>query len=893
MKKILFTLLIALTVLFSGCDFHNLALPETVSVKTQAKYDFTIAQLDSNKQEWLNLSKKLDLSAMMGGDGESQEQSMGGFKLYKYNDGSPYQQFLMHMPLADIDFDFSEAFKNMDFSTAVEGFDIDKDITIPSIGNLHQSQELELDQIKQTLNAAVTFEGYTAASADVGFTGLTFDSIQYKTGTLTVVTDENYSGSVSIWHGDSQINNSASFNGGRTATLSLNNASIYSSDMKLKFSGPNDVHYTAVIAPESDIKKVINVTYNDPLHPLVVPEVNVSFPVNIGDDVEACSITDGSMSVVIATPEGWSSTVIANYEINVSGALSSTPAITITKANPTENFTNSRPAVLAKGNINARSNVTIALTGATIDFTKKPVVDATIAITTMSATVKLPDSFKTSVTVNKEVGDLATYVQNITWKQSGFRIKAKNTLPEGNDVRLSIDCDFFKIETDPLNIPKIIAGGPSATEQTLSYMSPADTTFTTKFVNDGAVEGDYYSSIALTGNIGLPGGASDRVSVTNVSPGATYKLSIKVEPVLEWERAKVKLPDSASSFNGEFESKINKQDLLKNFGESFAADYADKIQFTTLPLYLYANFPDMDLFDNAAYKGTVSVFYGKKPDENSPIEKTTNSDEIYLLGKETSPGSGVYTEEVITLTPMPEIIKNAAGEVITRFSNPTFDFNEALSMPEPTTPVDVEGDSLCLSYNIALEAPGGATDITKAEVEEMKAAGKTSISVDVAIILTMQFQVTQTISMDIMELINGKDDGSTPKTDQEKDLFNRTERTDMSSFEQYIDVIKSAKLQFINPKFPLKSSGGIKLNIKWDDSSPVRTFEIKDGTDTSLEVNPKELLNIYPLEPKINLSIGKGNFGLPKDMSIQTLLRVSIQTDGEIPVYPFNAGGAD
>lgn len=49
MKKSLLFVILSSTFLFFSCGFSNLQKPERVIVKTDAKYEFTVASFDSSK----------------------------------------------------------------------------------------------------------------------------------------------------------------------------------------------------------------------------------------------------------------------------------------------------------------------------------------------------------------------------------------------------------------------------------------------------------------------------------------------------------------------------------------------------------------------------------------------------------------------------------------------------------------------------------------------------------------------------------------------------------------------------------------------------------------------------------------------------------------------------
>ena len=313
--------------------------------------------------------------------------------------------------------------------------------------------------------------------------------------------------------------------------------------------------------------------------------------------------------------------------------------------------------------------------------------------------------------------------------------------------------------------------------------------------------------------------------------------------------------------------------LFKAFGETFANTYADKIQFASLPLYIYAELPDLPLFQGASYGGNIKAYYGKKTDPNDENEKPSKvgTAEASLL------------DGNIALRGMPELTKDANGFVNVKLPGQAINFQDAFNLAAPEGS-GTEGSSLCIDYNIKLNGAGnGELTITP---EKLENASSTSISIDIVLLLTLQFNVTADIPIDLMEIMK-KDDGSgTPKTDQEKDLFKRSSKTSMEDYQKYIDVVKSAELEFYKPKFPIKSSGGMSLTVDWGSGQRTECV-LKDDTNALIAVNPSTLLNTYPLEPSIKLVIGKGSFGLPRDMEMETRLKLRVKAEGPIQIYPF------
>ena len=874
MKKTSFLAILAVPLLFCACGFDTLTVPKEVEVKTDATYEFYLAKLDSKKQEWLDFSKFLDIGKMITGDeDDSSGSSENQFNLYKYNNGSEYQQLLMHMPLKDIDFDFSESFQNMDFAQNMQSMDLDKDITIPDVGNLHETKPMDLSNIKTALNAAVTMKDVqTADTLTVSFTG--FTNVEYGTGSyFVIVTESNYSGSVVLEYTDGST--SSAYFTNNTAAIDISGKTITATGMKLKFSGAAGVNFLASVSDSSQIKIARGVSLDASL--ISIPPVDVSFPVNMGDDIESCTITQGSMTITIKNDEAedncWN-TVISGYNITVTGGITAS----VTKTKPTETFTNQ---VLTKDDINAHATVELNLTNKTIDFEHPPLVDAKVIVSKISATVKLPDDFKSTISENKDIGsDVTDYVQNITWNPSGFKITAKNTLPSGNDITLNVDCPFFEINSAS---GTILAQGDTADAQPFSYLSPESPQTVTKFVNDAGVAGTYYDKIAVTATIGLPGGDTDKISVVNVEPGKTYKVSIKVEPVMDWEKATIALKDAGNTnMKGQFDSNLNKAELFKTFGESLANDFASNINFTATPLYLFASMPKSDkltMFDNAKYEGTIKAYFATKSGDT--VTQVPGSATEYLVGSASA-------AKVIPLVGMPALHKLEDGTVDTDFSSldETLDFSKALNLQAPS---GVDGASLYLDYDIKLAGgTGNAMEISKTDIETLKQQGKSKISMDIVMIMTMKFDLTKDINMNLLEMMNkDSESGSGTKTDKEKDLFHRESATTAEDYQKYIDVVKSAELEFTKPKFPFITTGGMTLKVDWGKNEKSECI-LKDGVNAVVAVNPSTLMKSYPLEPKIEIVIGQGSFGLPRTMEMEAGLKVRVKAKGTIPVYPFN-----
>ncbi len=908
MKKILilFTAIFSFAVIFTGCGFKDMEVPQTVSIKTDAVYEFPILDLSSPKmQEKLDLSNLLDIEKLLGSEDESESK----FKVYKYNNGSKYQQYLLHMPLTEVEFDFSKSFGDMDFSTIMqEGFSIDKEITIPTVGSIDKSEPLDLSAINTTLNAGVTFTGYTDSSdlkiVFEDIPGTNFESIEYKSGSYII--DASYDplgrspqGTMTLVYKDGtnpeKILSSGTFNN-KKAVIDIANQKIYKTGMYLRYTGSDvDVPFLATISTSSKIAKATNVTLPD--DSFSIPPVEVTIPFSMGEDLGDVTINDGSLTVELKDNWEADDDVINDYTIEISGGLN----CEVSKAQPTKTLTNAK---ITNEDIKASADVTVLLHNANIDFDNPPMVNVITDIKEVTAEVTMPDSFQTQISQDVPLpSDLSNFVNWISWKEVGFDIVANNSLPEGNDITINIWSDAFGIAKGS---PKTIVAGEETTEP-LSFTNKTEG-FTTYL--DGATEipagKQATTSVDVNGEIGLPGAQNGKLIVSHVEPGATYTVSLTVTPKFDFKKANIKMPEN-TNFNGDFNTSINKKTMFESLGEE-VADALDNIKIDKLPLYLYANVPDI-LGDDSGFKGIIKTYYGIEKDDGT-IEPVGTEDDVNYVLADYDEASGTYKAANIDFIPMPELTKNAKDEVTVDLGKELINFASALN--SSPSGAGTEGSTLCISYDVGLGGTeNNSITLTEESLNTLKSSGSTKISIDVALLLNLNFTLSEPIKIDLMEFMNSSEDdsqtsgtsGTTTKTEQERDLLGRSEETDTSSYEQYLDAVKSASLIIEKTELPI--AGTLKLAVNmynesdYDEDKEAIRFGNKQTT--VIEISPSRFLSTYPLEPSIKLIIGEGEnstFGLLRDAKVSGKIKAKVvaNKDKPIQVYPFseqNNGGAE
>ena len=536
MKKIIILLMSALcfSIILSGCKLNQLAVPEEVKVKTNenAVYEFPILSFDSEKNDKLDMSKYFDLEKLIKGDSEDgSSESNSNFNIYKYNDGkSKFQQYLLHMPIKEIDFEFGDSFGNMDFSNAIQGFNIDKEFSIPDVSGIDEKKEVDLTSIETAVNGAVSFYGTTESvpTTPTFVSNDAFDSVTYNSGKLIVncniseMTEEqkdalsnglgiplyfnfDVDGSMALYDKNDNLIAKEDFKDNK-AVFDISGKTLTSSGMKLVYDGTTyGAPYVATFSSDSEIKIAEGVTFAP--GQFTNPTANVSFPVSLGEQLGKVTIETGSLTIDLAAPE-WSPGVISAYTIDVTGGIE----CSVDDQHKTANLSGKE---LKNQDINASAEVQIVLNDATIDFENPPVVTVQTNISKISAVVKMDDSFDTSISQNNPVPtDLTDYVNSIAWKKVGFDVKATNNLPAGNDMKLNISSNFLGI---PAGTAQTIESGKKDengeyAEQVLHFINESadlEHPFTTAFTGANAV-----TKMDITGAIQLNTDAQNNLIVT-------------------------------------------------------------------------------------------------------------------------------------------------------------------------------------------------------------------------------------------------------------------------------------------------------------------------------------------------------------------------------------------
>ena len=874
MKKFNIFLLCFSVLFITSCG--NYSLPKSVVVKTgKAEYNFTVADFSGEKE--IDLSKKFDIASMISSTGsESESNENSAMKMYSYNpDGtSKDMQIVMGMSLQDIPLDFSQYFQNTDFTTGIEGMTIDKSFTVPALELPAQNAPLTISNLDQTINQYFDFSvpvpaGKNSLTIPLSSSSFDFATLSYKSGKMIIeqgsvmgYTGGSLTGSVKLYYGD-EIITQASFVNER-AELPLTDVTLYKTGMSIEITGSSPL-YTVNVSIDSNSKlaSATGIT----LESIELTVDSQTFDIGDASGLKSCTIgDDSSLTIGIDYPDGWEN-VNVSYELNVSGGIN------LSNVTGTVDL---KDKVFTCQPITAGGSASISLSNSTIIFGEDAKMNIDIDIKEIKeAVIELQDSFNQQVEFEQDLTStgILDYIKAVTWNQSGVKIIYSSTLPEGNSINLTTKSDFLGIN-DTASIVNTSAM-PNGSAEIPLYCCDEGETWPTP-LGEGAGK---FSKIDFNATVTFGNDAynaeNKTLKIVNIGLGKTYTISLEVEPKFDWKDI---------TLNGSLIHKEDKMNTGVNLSSMFPADsafsdFASKVEFDELQLYLFCDLPNVLGDDDAGFTGKIRAFLGdaaaSKPEDNDVDEDA----DIYLLGS--ANGNAKLTPCVA-----PDLMLTEDGkEVRVDFADVASSKNANVA---PLINASLSGTNgvLCLDYNIVFTSGNDGSDpvITSEQLENAKNASNesTAIKISAYVVIPFSFNVKDEngIDFDIIKLM-GKDSSSDPNWD----LLSRTEKMDTSSFDQALDLIDTAAIKFTSSKMPVTTSqGSIKLVVDLDGDGTKfaeQDIPLKAG---SIAVNPKDVLELYPMQPTLKLVIPGGTstapnkVSFPKEMVFATKLALSITT---------------
>ena len=736
LRFILLSLLFSVILLSCGWQ-----IPEKISVKSNASYNFTTGEIDTKLNDSLNFDELIKPN-------ENSE-----FTVYNYLPDGKSRQFVMRMAIADIPIDLESSFNESSINEAIKDLSFTQEIKVPSISFSSQT-EIPLGSFSE-----VPVEG---------------------------------------------------------ATIPLDN---------LEF----------------------NFTLND----------------TESDIFESCVVGQGKLFTEIIIPSDWEG-VSVSYSFSTTGGLVVSESDSETSG--TKKTINLADKKITKEQVNATAQITL---------TVKP----GYSVSPSPLMLKISSDIKSLKTLNVKLSDVTTSFDKkeplpegmrnafskIYLNSSGVKIDYVNTLPAGNDIKLTVNSDFFGLSNKTGDLKA------ANTQGELELLSDPPS----KEINISDS-----SSYDFGVNILLPGATEpelQKVSLKNVKFGDTYQISMNITPVLNWKKIVLK---QGFTKNDKKELPFNIKELLSSVSDKISDEnlFAN-IEIKSLPIYVFFTKPQTNgsnLFTNSNFTGKMSVYYEKETGENKEIisqtlvDKDSTDENIPReIGFVDYPELNISEDNKKVLSSLDNVSFSLKGDVAKIINSAIKDNSES-------------GNSLYVDYN--LEFTNGSNG--KLEISKNDLATKGSIGVYIYIVLPFEFRVSEEVKVSAQKLLNDTIDG---------DIFGRKAKDDFVNVEDYFALINSASVYYEFTKLPVCSddSDSIAFDIGMDcgeggaNKIPItEDSSIRKGTITISKKNVEDMLKEYPVKPTMNLSIKKDSeFYIPQIFDVAVKLNLNIQTDGEIEIF--------
>lgn len=881
---------LSLLVTFTVVSCSDFQLPETISIKTNANYNFTVASVEKSFSEFIS-SETLQKSF-------NTEGSATKFKLYDYNPGdySLAQQYLAEINLQEIPIDIASYFSSMDFSTSLASLSFNQSISVPDISTTNYSQKIALPDINQKIrsetqinvNSVPIPQGINTALPEAipvvinisqpGFTSISFHkgNLILNASTLDTV-PANFSTTIKaqLINGldNSVISTSqeVTIRENGTLILPLTNKIIYPA-MKLLISGSStggvlgqftSYTITATLSDECTISRAtgLNLTMNSD------DAININENILIQTDPSfvSCLIDSGSLSIKSNYPTNWTG-IKFTPNFNITGGINATEN-SFDKTKEVAPFILNRTLdlkdkVYSGGNLNLQGSVSIALENANIILDSETTPEVNIDINCNIAKIK-------SITVDLEKNanfeqskdifsftkteplpeSVKQYVDSMTLTKAGIKLVYSNTLPEGNDITLNANSSFFalsKQETLKSNSLDAVLDFTNSTENTISTSNDID----------------------FNVNLSLPGATTEHpyyAVLSNIEFGKEYTISIQAEPIFDWKDVTIKT--QALSLSDTVQTNFNIASMFNGLTEQLGDNnFINNIKFSSLPLYLFCSKPSLQVLDDIDFMGTIKLKKG--------VEETSLIDNQKISFQNLVPLTITENNTVTTnLDTIPATVKTD----ICNFIN--------LDTTSNTE------ENFSIFYDLQLQSANteNTITITKADFDSLGTSQPTSIAITARIVLPLEILVTNDTDLDLLKIINkNKEEASN------QDLFNRTEATTLGDVEKYINAIEYLNLIYKADNNLLKYQDKTKnIQVLFDTkntslTNPSYTLNINKDNVKIYTSDVTQILQQYPFNPDVKFLLPQGTLYVPRDAKIKINLSLGIKTNGAIPIFEAN-----
>ena len=907
MKNIkLFVLAAAVPVIVS-CSWK---IPESVSVKTNAEYNFTIGTFSEKLSKYLSvdtLTKQMESS--------SSDVSFYVYDYYPVTDnkeiasgGTASQKFLVDFSLQEIPINIGSYLDKMDFADQLKGMSFNQTFDVPDLSVSSFDEPINLPDINKKIreNADLNFGDITiphgingtlseeqCPSQNVTVKAPKFKALEFYSGSLdlsisckeTPVVSTNLK--ISLLDGDGKEITSASnvdlFTQSEVS-LPLDGKTLVP-QMKLKVSGTssggtsgNNSTYSisASFSDDSTISRVTGLTMSiDPV------SINQAVKIETEDAFVSCEIGDKSeteksiLSITTKLPDGWTG-VTATREINLSGAITAADAefdktweggeYLINRTLSLKGKTYSKKEIdgVVSGDINVGGTINISLNKADIVLPNgeapKIMISTSCSITKVTSMTidlsKYESPIETKVEVNEDLpSEVSKFIEEIQLKPSGMNVEYYNTLPKGNDIGFTVNSGFFGIT----NNTGTMTGGTGTADAPSESM---------KFLGEEkTVNTAFENIIDFSAEMEFPGKTEenpDYVTLTNIEIGKSYAVGVTVEPVFDWKSIKLKTANTA--VEGNVDTGLNVSEIFKSLTDELGDDsFISRIKLKEIPLYLYSIVPE--IVQDFTFTGNLTA--------------AAYDEEGQVVGD----GIGINGEKIMSASVLPALQKAAGSDsIVTGFGDTSHSTNIA-----DLFNVHASGNiKIDYNFNLGKSDPGSSDPTIEIEKAKLEQFGEDSVSIRLhaRLVLPLELKVAELdgkpnepVVIDIMKLMD---------LEPGDDLFSRSEPTDLDDMEKYIDAIDSAVIRYSVKNNVLQSDKVpyIELDTQ-DDSLQNEKYNISFSTGTlNIEIDDmKDILRSYPFSPTVKLKIPVGTYKIPRNAEAGVGLSVYIKTDGTVNLF--------
>ena len=907
MKNIKLFVMAAAVLLIVSCSWK---IPESVSVKTNAEYNFTIGTFSEKLSKYLSVDT---LTEQM--ESSSSDVSFYVYDYYPESDrqkiasgGTASQKFLVDFSLQEIPIDIGSYLDKMDFADQLKGMSFDQTFDVPDLSVSSFEEPINLSDINKKIreNADLNFGAITIPHGingtlseeqcplqNVTVNAPEFKALEFYSGSLvlniicneTPVVSTNLK--ISLLDGDDKEITSVSNVDLLTQSeifLPLAGKTLVPK-MKLKVSGTssggtsgNNSTYSisASFSDDSTISRATGLTMSiDPV------SINQAVKIETEDAFVSCEIGDKSeteksiLSITTKLPDGWTG-VTATREINLSGAITAADA-EFNKTNESGEYLINRNLALngktyskkeidgvVSGDINVGGTINISLNEADIVLPNgeapKIMISTSCSITKVTSMTidlsKYESPIETKVEVNEDLpSEVSKFIEEIQLNQSGLNVKYYNMLPEGNDIGFTVNSGFFGI-TNNTGTMTGGTGTADAPSESMKFLGSEKTVITAS-----------EKIIDFSAEMGFPGKTAenpDYVTLTNIEIGKSYAVGVTVEPVFDWEY--ITLKTASTAVKGNVDTGLNVSKIFKSLTDELGDDsFISRIELTQIPLYLYSIVPSV--IEDFTFTGELSAA-AYDAEDNLVGEKIKITDDF-----------------VISDSVLPALEFNAADSIVTGFGDTSHHSTNIADLFNAHASGNIKID-----YDFQLgknETEGGDSVIMIAKTDlEQFDEDSVSIRLHARLVLPLELKVAELdenpnepVVIDIMKLMD---------LEPGDDLFSRSEPTDLDDMEKYIDAIDSAGIRYSVKNNVLQSDKVpyIELDTQ-DDSLQNEMYNISFSTGTlNIEIDDmKDILRSYPFSPTVKLKIPVGTYKIPRNAEAGVGLSVYIKTDGTVNLF--------